>query len=67
MSTKTTEPTITSPLLARPITRDEALSLHGTLGAALRTSHGGGRPVTCTCGQCAKCKRRAKRQAAKAE
>jgi hypothetical protein len=60
-----TSPTLKHPLLARAITREEALSLRGALGAALRESYGGGRPVSCECGTCTVCKRRAKRQAAK--
>ena len=61
---KATEPLISSPLLARPITREEALSLRGVINGALRETRGGGRPATCECGTCAVCKRRAKRHAA---
>lgn len=54
------EPTITSPLLARPITREEARSLRGTLNSALRKTASGGPPRTCECGTCPKCRNRAR-------
>jgi hypothetical protein len=51
------------------LTPEQARTVRAKLNASERTTHSGGRnggrPVSCECGKCAACKRRAKRRATK--